>query len=139
MEAALKRSCHSGRHPRPRNIPIIILSIVDQKRVGFALGAADYLIKPVRKPELLETIRKHVPAPADDDSTILLVDDDPKALELLEETLRSRRIRDPERAQWPACTRGALEQSCRRGPARLAHARYGRFPGHPSRATERLL
>jgi PAS domain S-box-containing protein len=74
--------------PETANIPIIILSIVDQKRVGFALGAADYLIKPVRKPELLETVRKHVPAPADDDSTILLVDDDPKALELLEDTLR---------------------------------------------------
>jgi PAS domain S-box-containing protein len=75
--------------PETAHIPIIILSIVDQKRVGFALGAADYLIKPVRKPELLETIRKHVPAPADDDSTILVVDDDPKALELVEETLRS--------------------------------------------------
>lgn len=71
------------------NIPVIILSIVDQKQVGFALGAADYLIKPVRKPALLEAIRRHVPCPADDDSSILLVDDDPKALELLEEALRS--------------------------------------------------
>ncbi|MGB2837326.1 MAG: response regulator [Candidatus Sulfotelmatobacter sp.] len=70
-------------------IPVIILSIVDQKQVGFALGAADYLIKPVRKPMLLETIRRHVPAPADEDSSILLVDDDPKALELLQEALRS--------------------------------------------------
>lgn len=71
------------------NIPVIILSIVDQKQVGFALGAADYLIKPVRKPALLEAIRRHVPCPADDDPSILLVDDDPKALELLEEALRS--------------------------------------------------
>ena len=75
--------------PDTANIPIIILSIEDQKQVGFALGAADYLIKPVRKPELLEAVRKHVPVPADDDSSILLVDDDPKALELLETTLRS--------------------------------------------------
>ena len=77
------------KQPETAHIPIIILSIVDQKRVGFALGAADYLIKPIRKQEILEAIRKHVPAPADDDSTILLVDDDPKALELVEETLRS--------------------------------------------------
>jgi len=75
--------------PETANIPVIVLSILNQKRVGFALGAADYLIKPVRKLDLLETIRKHVPAPADDDSTILLVDDDPKALELLQETLHS--------------------------------------------------
>jgi PAS domain S-box-containing protein len=71
------------------NIPIIIVSIVDQKQVGFALGAADYLVKPIRKPLLLETIRKHVPSQTDDDASILLVDDDPQTLELLEETLRS--------------------------------------------------
>jgi signal transduction histidine kinase/CheY-like chemotaxis protein len=74
--------------PETANIPIIIVSILDQKQVGFALGAADYLIKPIRKPVLLETIRKHV-LPQDDDAAILLVDDDPKALDLLAETLRS--------------------------------------------------
>src|SRR6202022_4004132 len=75
--------------PETANIPIIIVSIVEQKQVGFALGAADYLIKPIRKPVLLETIRKHVLPHSDDDTEILLVDDDPKTLELLEEALRS--------------------------------------------------
>ena len=75
--------------PETANIPIIIVSIVDQKRVGFALGAADYLIKPIRKPALLEAIRKHVSPHGDEDAAILLVDDDPGALELLEESLRS--------------------------------------------------
>jgi signal transduction histidine kinase/CheY-like chemotaxis protein len=77
------------KNPETANIPVIILSIVDQKQVGFALGATDYLVKPVRKPALLEVIRRHVPSPADEDSSILLVDDDPKALELLEEALRA--------------------------------------------------
>lgn len=77
------------RTPETAHIPIIIVSIVDQKQVGFALGASDYLIKPIRKSLLLETIRKHVRSPMDDDSAILIVDDDPKTLELLEETLRS--------------------------------------------------
>jgi len=75
--------------PETADIPIIIVSILDQKQVGFALGAADYLIKPIRKPLLLETIRRHVLPHPDDDATILLVDDDPKTLELLQETLRS--------------------------------------------------
>jgi CheY-like chemotaxis protein/two-component sensor histidine kinase len=75
--------------PETANIPIIIVSIVDEEKVGFALGAADYLIKPIRKTVLLETIRKHVPIQGDDDSEILLVDDDPGSLEMLEETLRS--------------------------------------------------
>jgi len=77
------------KNPETAGIPIIIVSIVDQKQVGFALGAADYLVKPIRKPLLLETIRKHVASQPDDDASILLVDDDPKTLELLEETLRS--------------------------------------------------
>jgi signal transduction histidine kinase/DNA-binding response OmpR family regulator len=77
------------KSPETATIPIIIVSVVDQKQVGFALGAADYLVKPIRKPVLLETIRRHVPHPADDDAAILLVDDDPRTLELLQETLRS--------------------------------------------------
>ena len=77
------------KQPQTANLPIIILSIIDQKEVGFALGATDYLVKPIRKPLLLETICKYVPRDFDDDSTILLVDDDVKTLELLEETLRS--------------------------------------------------
>jgi CheY-like chemotaxis protein/anti-sigma regulatory factor (Ser/Thr protein kinase) len=77
------------KNPATADIPVIILSIVDQEQVGFALGAADYLIKPVRKPVLLEAIHRHVPVPADEDSSILLVDDDPRALDLLQEALRS--------------------------------------------------
>jgi PAS domain S-box-containing protein len=81
--AALKKA------PETTNIPITLISIVDQKQIGFALGAVDDLVKPVRKPELLETIEKYVRSQSDQDEAILLVDDDPRALELLEETLRS--------------------------------------------------
>jgi CheY-like chemotaxis protein len=75
--------------PELKNTPVIIVSIVDQQRLGLALGATDYLLKPIRKALLLETIRKHVPAQVDDDEAILLVDDDLATLELLAETLRS--------------------------------------------------
>jgi CheY-like chemotaxis protein len=76
------------KDPNTSHIPVIILSIVDQKDVGFALGATEYLVKPIRKPFLLETIRKHVPLRGDDDAALLLVDDDSRSLELMEETLR---------------------------------------------------
>jgi len=39
--------------PATRDIPVIIHSIVDNKELGFALGAADYLVKPVDKVTLL--------------------------------------------------------------------------------------
>ena len=75
--------------PVTANIPIIILSVVDQKQVGFALGATDYLVKPISKSALQETIRKHIPPQNDRPSTVLLVDDDRRTLDLLEETLHS--------------------------------------------------
>lgn len=71
------------------NIPIIVVSILDNKQVGFALGAVDYLIKPINKLLLLTSLRKHIANPTDDDSSILIVDDDVKTIELLEEALRS--------------------------------------------------
>jgi two-component system, sensor histidine kinase and response regulator len=75
--------------PATRDLPVIILSVIDRRRVGFALGATDYLVKPIRKSVLLETFNKHVPSRIDDDAAILLVDDDPGTLELLEQTLRA--------------------------------------------------
>ena len=35
--------------PSTRDIPIIVLSVVDQKNLGYRLGAADYLIKPFER------------------------------------------------------------------------------------------
>ena len=80
---------HMRQTPDLATIPVIIVSIVDQQTVGFALGAADYLIKPIRKGTLLETMRKHVAPYSDEEDPILLVDDDVTSLQLLEETLRS--------------------------------------------------
>ena len=71
------------------NIPTVIVSVIDQRQVGFALGATDYLVKPISKSALQAVIRKHVSPQLDEDSAVLLVDDDPQTLELLEETLRA--------------------------------------------------
>jgi PAS domain S-box-containing protein len=71
------------------NIPIIVVSIVDQQKMGFALGAADYLVKPIDKQQLLQTIRKYTQPLTIAESLILVVDDDPLTLDLLETTLRS--------------------------------------------------
>ena len=75
--------------PATSNIPIIIVSIVDQQKMGFALGAADYLVKPVDRAALLTTLRKHIPVLPNRERLFLLVDDDPLSLELLDSTLRS--------------------------------------------------
>ena len=42
--------------PTFKEVPIVIASVVDQKAKGFALGAAQYLVKPVPKEELLREL-----------------------------------------------------------------------------------
>jgi diguanylate cyclase (GGDEF)-like protein/PAS domain S-box-containing protein len=42
--------------PETNDIPVIIHSIIDNKDLGFALGATDYLIKPVDKVTLLSKL-----------------------------------------------------------------------------------
>jgi len=42
--------------PELAGIPVILMSIVDQKNRGYALGAADYLVKPVDRTKLVETL-----------------------------------------------------------------------------------
>jgi CheY-like chemotaxis protein len=68
---------------------VIIVSVVDQKRVGFALGAAEYLLKPVSQSALNETLSKHVQGHTSFRPVILVVDDDLAALGLTQSILQS--------------------------------------------------
>ena len=45
-----------------KNIPVIITSIIDNKDLGFALGATDYLIKPIEKESLIHTLSQFTSA-----------------------------------------------------------------------------
>jgi two-component system, NtrC family, sensor kinase len=59
--------------PELAGIPVVLMSIVDQKNRGYALGAADYLVKPVDRTKLVDTLRNICGATA---GRALLVDDD---------------------------------------------------------------
>jgi len=75
--------------PMTATIPVIIVSVTDQKKMGFALGAAEYFVKPVQKEPLVSAIRKHLAPRADGPRTILVVDDEVDTLKLLSEVLDS--------------------------------------------------
>ncbi len=45
--------------PATADIPVIMLSMVDEQNLGFALGAADYLTKPIERDHLIRVLRKH--------------------------------------------------------------------------------
>jgi GAF domain-containing protein/DNA-binding response OmpR family regulator len=59
--------------PELAGIPVVLMSIVDQKNRGYALGAADYLVKPVDRIKLVETLTGICGSIA---GRALLVDDD---------------------------------------------------------------
>jgi signal transduction histidine kinase/CheY-like chemotaxis protein len=59
--------------PALAGVPVVLMSIVDDKSRGYALGAADYLIKPVDRINLVETLTGICGTVA---GRALLVDDD---------------------------------------------------------------
>jgi CheY-like chemotaxis protein len=61
--------------PDLADIPVVMLTIVDDRGKGFRLGAADYLVKPVDPDRLTAVLRRHPGDPAA--RRILVVDDDP--------------------------------------------------------------
>src|SRR6266849_6138536 len=77
--------------PRTSKIPVIVVTVMDQPGVGAALGADEYLIKPVDKVTLLAAVERCLrsrggAAPA---RTILVVEDDVSTLEMIVELLKA--------------------------------------------------
>jgi CheY-like chemotaxis protein len=67
------------------DIPVIMLTIVDDKNLGYALGAADYLTKPIDRERLVAVLSKYrCEQPR---CSVLLVEDDPATREMLRRTL----------------------------------------------------
>lgn len=52
-----------------RDIPVVIASIVDERSRGLALGATEYLIKPVGRDDLVRALRSCGSLPAEADAT----------------------------------------------------------------------
>jgi hypothetical protein len=70
--------------PATCNIPVIMMTIVDEEHIGFSLGAADYFTKPVDWHRLAASIAKHRHAGGDG---VLIVEDDLNTRGLLARTL----------------------------------------------------
>jgi len=75
--------------PETRNIPVVVVSVLDDRSLGFALGADDYLVKPAPREKLLEFVTRHTLGRKDGERAvrILAVDDDAVALQLLRDSL----------------------------------------------------
>jgi CheY-like chemotaxis protein len=71
--------------PQLSDIPVIMLTIMDEKQMGYALGAADYLTKPIDWERLADLLQRYEcarpPCP------VLIVEDDPAMREMLRRRL----------------------------------------------------
>ncbi|MGV3754922.1 MAG: response regulator [Verrucomicrobiota bacterium] len=55
-------------------IPVVMLSMIEDKHMGFALGAADYLTKPIDREKLSSMLRKY--RRTSDEALVLVVEDE---------------------------------------------------------------
>jgi CheY-like chemotaxis protein len=65
-------------------IPVIMLTIVDDRNLGYALGASDYLTKPIDRERLVTVLEKYRR-----DLPVLVVDDDVTVRQLLRRMLEA--------------------------------------------------
>jgi CheY-like chemotaxis protein len=83
------------QHPLCKHIPVIIVSIADERSLGFSLGAVDYFVKPVNKVDLIQALDKvHIIRHAGDRKpTVLVIDDDRAATDLVQVILENEGFR----------------------------------------------
>jgi PAS domain S-box-containing protein len=67
--------------PETADVPVVLLTIVDDRGRGFALGAADYLTKPIDWQRLGTILRRYLPA--DQAAPVLVIDDDAECREVV--------------------------------------------------------
>lgn len=98
--AALKADTELAR------IPVIMLSIVDDKNLGFTLGASDYMSKPIDNKRLVAVLkgyrRNHNP--------VLIVEDDAATRELLSRMLKKQGWRVAEAENGRAALKRVAEK-----------------------------
>ncbi|EQD33208.1 Response regulator receiver protein [mine drainage metagenome] len=107
--------------PKTREVPVLIVSVVDDRQMGLALGAVDYLVKPIHRAALIGAMSRLEQGRAvpHADSLVLGIDDDPVALRLYQATLEGMgswlRPRPAARRDcgWPGSSnRGASCWTC---------------------------
>jgi DNA-binding response OmpR family regulator len=75
-------------HPSTAPIPVVIASVLIEPEKGYALGAVDYLPKPVSREQLLSAARQALAARQESQSyRLLVVEDDPDIRSMMREAL----------------------------------------------------
>jgi signal transduction histidine kinase/CheY-like chemotaxis protein len=75
--------------PALRDVPVVVVTVVDERNVAMSLGAADYFLKPVRPEALLARLAQYTftTKVKQRPVKVLAIDDDPTARELVVQAL----------------------------------------------------
>jgi len=71
--------------PETADIPVVIMTMYDDKEMGFALGASDYLSKPVNRDRLMNVLHKHHQSNLP--CHVLVVEDEPSIRQMVRRVL----------------------------------------------------
>jgi signal transduction histidine kinase/CheY-like chemotaxis protein len=89
--------------PELHDIPVVMLTMVDNRSMGFALGASEYMTKPINRERLVGILKKY--SPVRDGNAVLVVEDDDNTREIMQSHLE----RDGWKVRTAANGRLALE------------------------------
>jgi CheY-like chemotaxis protein len=74
---------HLKLQERTNDIPVIITSMLDDRKLGIIWGAVEHFVKPIEKEALLATLEKIKQKDAKNPLKVLVVDDEKSAVELI--------------------------------------------------------
>ena len=67
--------------PELAHIPVIMLTMTEDKEIGYSLGAAEYLTKPITRSQLIKVLRKY--RSDKNICVVMVVEDDPTTREMM--------------------------------------------------------
>ena len=80
--------------PATGAIPVVVVSISENRELGISLGAVDWLVKPANQSDFLAAVHRAVASVNGGHTrTVLLVDDEPATVELLTDMLTTHGFR----------------------------------------------
>lgn len=87
--------------PRTARIPVLLVSVVDDRVRGIALGSFDWLVKPMQREALVATLQRALANATESYPLVLAIDDDPGVLDVISAILEGAGVRvvtttDPE-------------------------------------------
>ena len=80
-------------HPSTRDIPVILISVMGDKNLGYGLGAFEYFVKPISSEKLLTAFAKLENLAKKNIEKIVIVDDDEMEFEKFRREFKNDKLR----------------------------------------------